>query len=74
MPDPFGAMPLDGHKPTDIVEQMPEKIAVLSEEEAAKTLNEIEEAIKKARSLDQFKRGLSAVVDIAKKFAPVPLP
>lgn len=71
--DPFGPMPIDNNDPTDIVAQIPESIKVLSEEETDKLLKQMEAAIKKARSLDQLKQGLSAVVDIAKKFAPIPL-
>ena len=71
--DPFGPMPIDNNDPTDIVAQIPEKIAVLSEAETDATLKEMEAAIAKARAMDQLKQGLAVVVDIAKKFAPIPL-
>lgn len=71
--DPFGPMPIDNNEPTDIVAQIPESIKVLSEAETDALLKQMEEAIKKARAMDQLKQGLAAVVDVAKKFAPIPL-
>ena len=49
--DPFGPMPIDNNDPTDIVAQIPEKIAVLSEAETDATLKEMEAAIAKARAM-----------------------
>jgi len=70
--DPFGAMPIDNNDPTDIVAQIPETIKVLSEDETKKLLNDMEVAIKKARSMDQLKEGLAMVVELAKPFLPIP--
>jgi len=71
--DPFGAMPIDNNDPTDIVAQIPETIKVLSEDETKKLLNDMEEAIKNARSMDQLKQGLAAIIEIAKPLIPLPL-
>lgn len=73
MADKFGDMPIDNNEPTDIVAQIPESIKVLSEAETDALLKQMEEAIKKARAMDQLKQGLAAVVDVAKKFVPIPL-
>jgi hypothetical protein len=61
---PFAPGELDAHQVT----QIDPVIAALPDAEAEKALDGLIEALKEKRSLKQFKEGLQAVANVAKKF------
>lgn len=59
--NPFGPLPIDGHEPTPIVDQLAENLRVMSDAEVAELLRKVEADIEAKKSMAGARAALESV-------------